>query len=376
MPTRTSNTRRHCSHLTTLRLLAPLLLSLTSCGAVVKSSRSPIDISSTREAWNGLNDPLNLRDQYEVHFAALPLTADLTKKPWSDSYWPSYQGGLANRWHDPEGADPFTYTLHSEEEVRAMGQDALALLSPAEKYDIIRGDYEFPFVAYERDRTHADDPSWYGLCHGWAPASLNFREPNPVVVEGQGGVQVPFGSSDVKALLLYAQQDGEDTRFAGERCNEDDSEEPECRDINAGSFHVILANQIALLNQGFVAEVNRTTEVWNQPVFGFTSQLLGESTEVYPSAAPGTVRIASVRTEMRYIVEMGARWDAMPYETFPEQGSGRTYDYTLELNAQDEIIGGEWADSDHPDFVWTQQAPEFTGYFKDVARIYEASIRP
>jgi hypothetical protein len=359
----------------------PLIAWLASCGPVAPPApphRSPIDISTPAEAWNAANDPLRLRDYYDVAFATLPLTADLERKPWTDTYWPSYRAGLAQRWNDPAGPDPFTYALPTETDVRAMDADALARLSPAEKYDIFLGRFDYPFVSYERDRTSPTDPGWFGLCHGWAPAALNFEEPGPVVLESPSGISIPFGSSDVKALVLYVQQSGIDTRFVGSRCNSDDdvdADDPECRDINAGSFHVILANQIALLQQGFVAEVNRTSQVWNQPVYGFTSEVQSVSTDVYPGAAPGTTSVATVRTSMRYIVEMGPSWSAMPFADFTAQGSESTYDYTVELDAHGDVIGGEWISTRHPDFLWTQTAPRFSGYFKEVATIYEAATR-
>lgn len=350
---------------------------VSSCGQIA-SDRSPIDASNSKEAWNAVNDPSNLRDLYEVHFALLPLSADLERKPWSDTYWPSNQGGLASRWHDPLRPNAWSYELNTETQVQTMSQESLALLSPAEKYDVFVGRYTFPLVSHERQRTHASDPGWFGLCHGWAPAAINFKEPNPVVVESTAGVKVPFGSSDVKALLLFAQQYGDDSRMAGDRCNFDDAgraSDPECRDINAGSFHVILANQIGIRGEGFVAEVNRAAQVWNQPVFGFTTEVISQSSDVYASAAPGTVSIVTVRSKMRYIVEMAPQWEPLPYAEFPSQGTDRQYDYTLELNANGEILGGEWLSDDHPDFFWTQSKPEFTGYFAELSQIYEAATR-
>ncbi len=357
-------------------LLLHLMLAfpLAACGQ--KHGGGALDLSNTKEAWNAVNDPLNLRDQYEVRFSALPQVGELEQKPWTDTYWPSHLGGLADRWNDPASPNSFTYPLRQQAEIAALGVDDLKKLSPAEKYDILVGRYDYPLTSYERQRTHPDDQSWFGLCHGWAPAALNFREPKPVLVAGAAGVQVPFGSSDVKALLLFAQQSGLDSRAAGDRCNSDtDSSSSECRDINAGSFHVILTNQVGLLQQGFVAEVARGSQIWNQPVFGFKTDVLGVSGEVYAGAAPGTVKIVSVRTMMRYIAEMGPRWDPLPFAAYPNQEGDRTYEYKLELNAADEIIGGEWTHDDHPDFVWTQRAPELTGFFNDLRRVYEQATQ-
>lgn len=44
---------------------------------------------------------------------------------------------------------------------------------------------------------------WLTICLQWAPASMFFKQPNPVTITSPDGIKVPFGSSDVKALLIY-----------------------------------------------------------------------------------------------------------------------------------------------------------------------------
>jgi hypothetical protein len=328
------------------------------------------------EEWDWYNNPFNLREYYEVRLSSLPITGEVEQKPWSDSYWPSYQGGIADRWNDSSSPDAFTYELHDRDELVAMTEAQLKKLSPAEKYDILRGSYDYPLVESERSRTSPDDPSWFGLCHGWAPAAINFTEPKPVTVTSVDGIEVPFGSSDIKALLTYAQQDSDDMRFVGQRCNPgDDPDSPQCRSVNAGSFHVILANQLGLVGEAFVANIAPRDEVWNQPVFGFKTRVISESASVYPGAAPGTVTIAHVESQMQYISEIGAHWDARPYDRYPNQASSRTYRYKLELNSDGEIIGGEWDDASHPNFLWAQDPPELTGYWQKLAEVYAAATQ-
>lgn len=346
-----------------------------ACG--VQHRDAGIDVSNLKEAWDANNDPRLLRDRYEVRFASLPLRAELKRKPWTDTYWPSYLGGVANRWNDESGSDSFAYPLLKREELAAMSLENLKKLSPAEKYDIYVGRTDYPFVNAERSRTNANQPKWYGLCHGWAPASLNFNEPHPIVVESRSGLKIPFGSSDIKALLTYIQQSGRDSRMVGRRCESDPSHsnDPACKDINAGSFHVILANQIGIVKAGFVAEIARGSEVWNQPVFGFASTKMGESNQPNRNAAPGTTKIVTIETTMRFIGEIGANWDPRPFDEFPSQESDRKFSYNLELNARGEIIGGEWLTEDRPDFLWTQQRPVFSGYFKAVEGLYQISTK-
>ncbi len=348
-----------------------------SCGSGRPQTMSA---SSIKEAWDVSNDPSHLRAKYEVKFASLPASAELAQKPWSDSYWPDYRGGLANRWNDPAQPDSFSYKLATRQKLASMSTSELKKLSPAEKYDIFQGRLDYPLVQAERARTGADHPKWFGLCHGWAPASLNFTEPTPITVRSKLGFDIPFGSSDIKALLIYAQQTDDSGRMIGRRCEYDvthdpsHANDPACRDANAGSFHVIVANQIGLMKQGFVADVARGDEVWNQPVFGFKSEVSSETTAIYPQAAPGTVRILTVTTTLRFIAEIGANWDPKPFDDYAQEGT-KDLSYTLELNAAGEIVGGEWITFERPDFIWMQEKPSFFGYLSGIEDLYKPGLR-
>jgi hypothetical protein len=364
--------------ITTVAGLAFTIAS-AGCGPGRSKEITTGGISHTEEAWNANNDPRLLRAQFKTALADLPLTGKTRSRPWSDSYWPNFQGGLANRWNDPNYPDPFNYTLNDETNVRKMSSEQLSQLSPAEKYDIYMGNFEYPLVKMERSRTSADDPGWFGLCHGWAPASLNFAEPQPTVVKGPSGIDIPFGSSDIKALLTLAQQFGTNTRVMGERCNADlianpeKGRDPACRDVNAGSFHIALTNLLGIAERGFVAEISRGQEVWNQPVYAFTSKIVDQSDEVPAGSAPGTVKIAHISTTMNYVAEIGAHWDnPLPVIDVADDPSV-ILEYSVELDATGMIIGGEWTTDDHPDFLWTQNTPHWFGYYTGIKKIYEAS---
>ncbi len=352
-------------------LLATALL-VTACGA------RPVDPSSTQEAWNAKNDPLQLSGEYERTLASLPLTGALDTTPWSDTYWPSNQAGISNRWKLDD--DPFAYVSPDFGTLLSMSIAERAVLSPAEKFDAFVGRYDYPLVQRERARTSPDRATWEGICHGWAPAALNFAEPKPILIEGANGVAIPFGSADVKALLSYYQ--GEMTRpktkFLGSRCNFDLATNPEaalnpeCRDTNAGAFHVVVANQLGILKQGFVADVTRDVQVWNQPIHGFSAQILAYQP---PSAgaAVGTVQEAVVQTVMTYTIEVAPKWDAL-VGTPANPSLQAIYDYRVELDANGVIIGGEWLGEARPDFLWTQERPAFQGYFQMLGTLYEAAL--
>jgi len=226
-------------------------------------------------------------------------------------------------------------------------------------------------------RTHRNDAKWEGLCHGWAPASLYYRQPNPTELKNKDGIAVSFGSSDVKALLTYfmAEYNEQQTSvLIADRCEYDLEENPSysnssaCADINAGTYHVILVNQIGASKQGFVVDRDRSIQVWNQPVFQYSSQVLGTRSPSTGSMS-GTVRELEISTSMTYSKETRPAWDAHPPYPVTEK-----YDYWVELDARGNIIGGSHNTWDRPDFQWYSNKGPFYGYFSGLETVYQASI--
>ncbi len=328
-----------------------LILAMTAFGC---GKRQEPSSSSLKEEWNEQNDPLNfLPTDFERKFAALPTASTLEKAPWSDSYWPSYLGGIALRWNTPFNyyEDSFRYRALPYRRIRRMGPAQLAGLSPAEKFDLLNGDYNYTLLNSERSRTGRNSPTWEGLCHGWALIDLyvgNFSDSR--------------------------------TYFVAERCNVDLSRNPsaavspECRDTNAGTFHLVLTNQIGIKREGFVADITRDLQVWNHPVYGYESRVVSEVDGASPGAATGTVKEITLETVMQFISEAGSHWESGITNT-----PSRTYNYRIELNADGQIIGGAWLTEDRPDFIWKQDPPEFMDVgplrFSSLKTLYENSIR-
>ena len=180
------------------------IIALFAAGLILAACDFRRDSSIPQEAWSGENNPFLLGGNFNQYFDELPRTARLHTLPWSDSYWQSNKGGISYRWRT-KSKNYFDYRLPTKGQIFNMSMSQLADLSPAEKYDIFMGRYDFPTVKLERERTSRQDKKWEGICHGWAPAALHFTEPHPVLIDSVDGVAVPFGSSDVKALLSYYQ---------------------------------------------------------------------------------------------------------------------------------------------------------------------------
>lgn len=332
------------------------------------------------DPWNSRNDPNNWQEGLTFNFNKLPSSGELDYVPWSDTYWPSYQGGLAHRWNTDDSQD-FQYQTFSKSQLQSMSSKDIAKLSPAEKYDIYEGRYDYPTVKSEWDRTSPDDATWEGLCHGWAPAALQYGEqPDAVTLKNKDGISIPFGSSDVKALLTYYVAEYADsqiqTSFVGDRCNFDLDEDPAkenvsaCADINAGAYHVLIANLVGVQKVGFIVDRDRSIQVWNQPVYKFDGTV-GETRRPSPGASSKAQKEVQVQITMTFTVEVVPQW--RKYEPYAQT---KQYSYWVELDGDGNVVGGHYDSWDRTDFMWMlSETLNFTGFFADVAAIYDASTR-
>ncbi|HXH76201.1 MAG TPA: hypothetical protein VNJ08_14620 [Bacteriovoracaceae bacterium] len=348
------------------------------------------------ELYDSPNHPSNFRrlmgTSLVLDFAGLPLTGKIAddRTGWSETYWPSNKGGIAYRWNSPD-PQPFKYKLNTLEDLKKMSPNELATLSPAELYDIANDDYNYTLTKYVFSRFKPNDLWWEGICHGWAQAATHYPEPAPVKVVNQSGISLVFGSSDVKGLLAMHEAYNFKSEkpyvfgFVGKRCRvggkvpgegdnrdrntnppaEEQAESPDCRDVNAGSFHVVLANMIGIMGKGFVADIDRYNDVWNQPIVAYTSEVVGEEAVDGVQRSVGIERRVRIKTvfhfgeELKYYTpELYAEGhrnfvSKLPVtNTIHQKVLVKNYEYIIEMNAAGKIIGGEWISITRPDFMW------------------------
>ncbi len=324
-----------------------------------------------QEEWSRISDPLVMGKHFEIRLYMLPTSAkvDRLQKFWSGDYWAMNKGNINKRWFSGQG---LKYTSPTKEQVLQMSEKELANLSPAEKYDLFMGRYWYPLKQEVTKLTSYDAQSWEGICHGWAPASMNHNEPTPKVLKNPDGISIPFGSSDIKAILsyYYAYPYQTPTNYqVGRRCDRTilDTNEDCKQDLNAGAFHIVLANKIGLENRGIIADLNRFQQVWNHPIFAYTSRIQSEGGPRSDSA-PGTARTVNMSTTVSYVSESDNSWT-------PQNGTRAhdietmTFNYTLEVDAYGNIVGGMWRSVQRPDFLWIKDAP--TKYGGNYLRLKE-----
>ncbi len=491
------------------KTLSPKNLASLLCTGGISAVLSVMSISSTFAAgWDMANNPNYFNrpynpGQYNYNLSQLPLSGqvDAINTPWSDSYWPKQRGAFSYRWRQFQSETEnqtmtmqdrqdkfFSYRLYSKNELKSMSADQIAMLSPMEKYSIYTGDYGYSLTKkYLNGKGNGPGRvSWEGYCHAWAPASSHYTEPAPKTVINRDGITIPFGSGDVKALLvanyheamfpglfgskakrsyiggsgcatnisfmfpttktrngLEEMADYSDTEGLLDSELEDNvrayqegmkrvlatnpnsitlpqnaraiaydtslpakarkaATSPGCMGVNAGTFHLVMANQLGIMKRGFELDKTRDGQIWNQPARGFTSKIVGYENPT-ANSAPGTAKVALVESSLEYGQDSDYGWTfwyptltnlfridnnflneyarymkmlinvgdeseakAYPYNVL-EQAH---YKYKLELDASGKIIGGEWLTLDRPDTLWIMETLGFEGNFQSLRDIY------
>lgn len=357
------------------------LVVLAGCGAAKKSSQygDPAKTPSLIEPSPVINKskvPL-LDVSHNTRFSDLPLegSVESSKRLWSGDHWAINRGIINRRWNTPtqEGFDTPSYT---KEELLLMSQEEISLLAPSEKYDLLMGHYDYPLKKEVAGKSNPVAVYWEGIGNGWASASSNHDEPLPKVVSNPDGLMIPFGSSDIKALLSYYYAFASKlppTLHLGVRCPVNETSGPDAEkcgdDLSPASFHIVLTNKIGLRKESFLADIDRFYEVWNHPIQAYRSEVK-EKLPASEGSPAGTEETLRIKTRISYIDESeGNSWEPIK-GSYRQVTSNRVYNYDLHLDKAGEILGGEWRSNDRPDFIWVMQAVQvFEGQFENLVKL-------
>ncbi len=350
--------------------------------SAIKSNDKPEDL---------VDDPDNLITTLEEMEKQNLTKAETPQQPWSDSYWPLFNGQIAFRYADPG------FPVKSEDwKVKndyMLGEGArvtnVDLLSPAEKYDLLVGDagkslmHEALSEGEQYYRASGKVEAWMGICNGWAPAAYMVERPaNAVtVMAADGKTKITFNPADIKALnsLLWAMNSPQ-VRFIGGRCDQKHPKtdpngrikDQDCFDTNPGTWHQAIVNQIGVSKRSFTMDVAFDYEVWNQPLKGYSYTYFNPATlKPVKNLKDAVVDIRDVTNDkfanyrskrsqylvgismnVSYVVETDPT-DIKSNGPSDDELENVTYEYDLELDGNMNIIGGEWYENAHPDFLWT-----------------------
>ena len=371
-----------------------VVVGLTGCGGEQLARLSedgpetPGSVKSA-EAWSAQDNPSLFTNTLELRFDALPLTGEAANIPWAGSYWPTSEDNINYRWAGPQSDSAslkyqkaFGGTNVEDAVSRYHGIESVSKrCRETTECDSFLGETCAKRPGKDEGRCVA---TWWGICHAWTPAAILFPEPKqPVTKNG-----VTFEVQDLKGLASLVHNSTR-TKFVSLRCNKHNSTpdgggivldaygrpvdaDRECRDTNAGTYHVLLANYLGLMRQAFAEDRTNSYEVWNQPLRSFkvtsktevsaeqANKLIGVTAT--DGGAPLTeyrfnaqaARFVQVKAEVKYISESGPE-DGYTAPRIDWYTRTDHYEYVLELDAAGRIIGGEWVGSsklNHPDFLW------------------------
>lgn len=367
-------------------------------------SRAPIFGESANATHDNPHDLFTYQGDYVETLEDMEqrnlLTASLVKKPWSDDYWPIYRGNLGARYADPEyifgtwqEAHEYVTQHPARDIVASKDTQAISLLSPSEKYDLIVSSDSTPLTdaLWKQGKLYHDEhgevEKWMGICHGWAAASYMVDRPQRkiTVKAADGTTDITFFPADLRALssLLWANT-RVPTRFVGNRCNDKEVasnengriEDNTCFDVNPATWHLSIVNQLGVGQKSFVMDTTFDYEVWNQPTLSYRYHYFHPKTmQEYPTLAeakmdyseweddpyatfrsPEVKSVVGIGMEVRYLVENFPIQSDLADPSTDDRTASVTYIYDLELDAGGKIIGGEWYQEAHPDFLWTPTA--------------------
>jgi len=324
------------------------------------------------------------------------LTGKARRQPWSGDYWAIAKGVLGARYLQSTFMEllgwferfEFIQKNSAAELILNEGAMGVAQLSPSEKYDLMIGDSKAAMTKsmWEQGKQYHDRDgkveTWMGICHGWAPAAI--EEPRPAkaisVKSFDEKWDISLTPGEIKGLVSYSWATNRFSAITlGSRCNKKDPErdetgrliDPECNDMNSGTWHIALVNKLGKRSQSFVIDATYDYEVWNQPVLEYeytyfnpitqekqtslaAAQVKAKDWNTDPYAKHRDSRVESIvgiSLRLAYVLESGVDTES---EDNPERDVIRwvRYKYDLELDAAGNIIGGEWHQGIHPDFIW------------------------
>ncbi len=323
---------------------------------------------------------------FEIETAMLQQSQSRTQA-WSYHAFPLYRGGLAERESFTNLLDE--WKIFFEEYRQNLPQSLIARneidsLSTLEKYEYLVGNNSFPMTKLQwmegqkYHESYGEVPQWIGFCHGTAPATLVVARPEKAIrLKSYNQLHdITFYPSDIKKLASYAWAvTGGPTALMGNRCGSvvQPGVRPgaNCLDANPGAFHLATINLLGIHKQPFIIDSSAGYEVWNRPIVSYrysyfkpgTHRLVRNLQQALilkkdymqdPYAiyrAPQTHQLVGVWMELTYVSGVPSNTNT---SNGPEQDmlSKIAFRYDLELDDKGVIIGGEWQDVSHPDFLW------------------------
>jgi hypothetical protein len=352
-----------------------IFILLLVCANDLAAQTSP---SAAPEVGEGFTDsfmPLLEGHPALTHFLSLQSfnSSQVSREPWSDSYWPTYRGLIAARFADQRAPESKSWFNHhqfyvSHPSVNYVSSGHVSQLSPAEKYDLLIGDSNWTLTKHmwKRGQDAVDQfghvPTWTGICHGWAAASQTHL--------------ITFTHFDIMALVsyLWAHAPGEN-HFVGRRCRTQNPVkdgnriiEGACFDNNPMTWHLATVNRVGVMKKSFIMDTSNNSEVWNYVIDRYNVSYFNPATLEYSSVVEDSVidikdfphdpyklyRAPQAKYLVGVMMDIFHPGAVSPHSGVPSKQllERKRFAYDLELDENMEVIGGEWHTKDHSDFLW------------------------
>ena len=237
------------------------------------------DLDGKFEAWNSANNPAYVDSNFLYYAHQLPVEGH-GAVPIPGDYWATVNDNLNFKWDGASSKSPaekygaaFGKSDTPEQVSQANGVKSASWRKACTTDGDCADQNDGSSCAASYDgREHRCIPGWWGICHGWSPYALT--EPaarNPV---SHGGVT--FYPGDLEGLMSLLYTDVQ-TKFLSARCDKMNPPtdslgrviDGSCRDMNPGSWHILVTNMMGLRHQGFVLDQTYDDQVWNQPAYGY-----------------------------------------------------------------------------------------------------------
>lgn len=286
-----------------------------------------------------------------------------TRVPWASEFFPFWFGGHAGRWQDP-APTLIARTLFGTK----AGGAPQERLSPTEKYDLSRGDASFTTTTATLALTHNRSPLprfWFGLCNGAAAAAMAVEEPfRSVDVVKDDGSRVRFHPNDIKALLAAAYFEPAEISAVGELCKEVSFDSGRRCSVHPAALLIAALNRVGLTGESFLLEAHSTRQTQYFPVASVTVRIARQ-----PYAPSSEPIIAELKPRVAKLVDVAMEFELAStllrassanvpdesllgaYQRVGTHPVVLTYEATLALDAEGELIGGRYTGdpADGPD---------------------------
>jgi len=228
------------------------------------------------------------------------------------------------------------------------------------KYDSAIGDvYKTSSTWESQNANQYKNVKWAGHCNGLAAASVMTDAPKHSILYNN----VNFTIDDIEGLLIEEWQNSY-AKAIGKRCESfpilydiftGRAVDETCRGIDPSLFHIVLTNFLGRFHKAIIVNVEPYNEIWNIPIVSY--KILGQQ----PLTVQDVNKWLFGFSEDTYSYNPKAtQWVYFQTIVYFSNGKNKTYEYILELNDANEMIGGQWyrgSNKDHPNFIWRPSKP-------------------